>query len=93
MPDHLHFLAHGTEPTSNLLEFVRVFKLRTAYEFNKEGNRKLWEMSFHDHILRKSDEIENVACYIWANPVRGGLCSDPKGYPFSGSQTIDWMQL
>ncbi len=92
MPDHLHFLAHGTQPTSNLFELVRVFKLRTAYDFKKESNRRLWEMSFYDHILRKGDEIEGVACYIWANPVRKQLCTRPEDYPFSGSQTIEWIK-
>jgi putative transposase len=91
MPDHIHFLVHGTKPNSNLLELVRVFKLRTAYEFKRDAGHKLWETSFHDHILRKGDEIESVACYIWANPVRSGLCTDPKNYSFSGSQT-NWTQ-
>jgi putative transposase len=92
MPDHLHLLAEGTQPDSDLLEFMRVFKLRTAFEFRQSHGRPLWEMSYYDHILRSSDSIEGVACYIWWNPVRKRLCSSPQEYPFSGSQTIQWMQ-
>jgi putative transposase len=92
MPDHIHFLTQGTQPDSNLLELVRVFKLRTAYGFKKERRQRLWEMSFYDHILRKADEIESVACYIWNNPVRAGLCETPDRYRYSGSQTIDWIK-
>ncbi|HLZ51051.1 MAG TPA: transposase [Candidatus Acidoferrum sp.] len=91
MPDHLHLLAEGNERQSDLLEMVRVFKLRTAFEFRKVEGHRLWEMSFYDHILRPNDVIENVACYIWWNPVRKGLCSSPHEFPYSGSQTIPWI--
>jgi putative transposase len=92
MPDHLHLLAEGTTPHSNLRELVRVFKLRTAFEFRQSHRLRLWEMSYHDHILRRSDALESVACYIWQNPVRKQLCNSPQDFPFSGSQTIPWMQ-
>src|SRR6266481_9894571 len=32
-------------------------------------------MSYYDHILRPSDQIEDVACYIWWNPVRKNFLS------------------
>jgi putative transposase len=91
MPNHLHFLAHGLSPRSNSLELVRLLKSRSAFEFKQERKQRLWESSFHDHILRKSDELEPIARYIWANPVRGGLCTSPEEHPFSGSQTISWI--
>jgi hypothetical protein len=75
-----------------LLEFMRVFKLRTAFEFKQLHRLRLWEMSYYDHILRPSEPIEEVACYIWWNPVRKRLCSSPQEFPYSGSQTIPWMR-
>src|SRR5271155_5887887 len=45
--------AEGTTPQSNLREFVRVFKLRTSFEFRQSHNVPLWEMSYYDHILRR----------------------------------------
>jgi putative transposase len=93
MPDHAQMLAQGIHPTSDLLEFIRVFKQRTAYQFKREKGKKLWELSYHDHILRKPLELEDVACYIWWNPVRKGLCQQPSEYPYSGSQTITWMNV
>ena len=92
MPDHLHLLMEGMTPQSNLREFIRIFKLRTALEFRQSHHLPLWEMSYHDHILRRSDCLESVACYIWQNPVRKQLCESPKDFPFSGSRTIPWMQ-
>ena len=92
MPDHLHVLTEGTDVDSNLTEFMRVFKLRTAFEFRQSHRKRLWEMNYYDHILRSADSVEDVACYIWWNPVRKQLSSSPQEFPFSGSQTISWMQ-
>jgi putative transposase len=92
MPDHVHILAEGTRDDCDLLEFIRVFKLRTAFEFRKSHRCRLWEMSYYDHILQPSDSIEQVAAYVWWNPVRKGLCARPGDFPYSGSQTVDWIQ-
>ncbi len=92
MPDHIHFLCEGLSETADLVRFVDAFKQRTAYEFSKKHGSRLWQKRYYDHILRPKEVIEDVACYIWWNPVRKGLCGDPQGYPLSGSQTIDWMK-
>ena len=92
MPDHLHFVAEGMEDTCDLVKFVNDFKQRTSYEYRQSHRRQLWQTRFHDHILRRADAVEDVACYIWMNPVRKGLCTDPSLYPLSGSQTIEWMK-
>ncbi len=92
MPDHLHLLAEGTRDSSNLREFIRLFKQRTAFAFRQSHNSTLWEMSYHDRILRNNDSVEQIAAYIWQNPVRKNLCENPATYQFSGSQTIPWMQ-
>ncbi len=33
---------------------------------------------------------EDVAWYIWMNPVRRGLCREPREFRFSGSFTLPW---
>ncbi len=43
MPDHVHLLAQGRHAACDLLEFVRVFKLRTAFEFKRSRGARLWE--------------------------------------------------
>jgi REP element-mobilizing transposase RayT len=92
MPDHLHFVAEGMEDTCDLVKFVNDFKQRTSYEYRQSHRRQLWQTRFHDHILRRADAVEDVACYIWMNPVRKGLCTAPSLYLLSGSQTIEWMK-
>ncbi len=92
MPDHLHVLAEGTHPQSNLREFIRLFKQHTAFEFRKSFPGRLWEKSYYDYILRPGDPIEGVATYIWWNPVRKHLCARPQDFALCGSQSIQWMQ-
>lgn len=85
MPDHLHFLCSGVSDISNLLTFVNSFKQRTAYEFLERTGKELWQYKFYDHILRPGKSLESVAWYIWMNPVRKHLCSNPDGHQYSGS--------
>jgi putative transposase len=90
MPDHLHMLLQGTQASADLIKFMRIFKSRTAFAFQQRDGQRLWEMSYYDHILRSSESAEQVAQYIWWNPVRKHLCTSPLDFRFSGSQTIPW---
>jgi putative transposase len=90
MPEHLHVLAEGLTPESNLLLFVGNFKLLTSREYRKQTSGQLWQKKFFDHILRPKDSPEAVAWYIGMNPARKGLCKSFEEYPFSGSFTRPW---
>jgi len=85
MPDHLHLLVVGQDDRSNLRKFISLYKQKTGYWFKKNYNANLWHISYYDHILRKEESIESVALYILENPVRKGLVSNFREYPFSGS--------
>jgi putative transposase len=87
MPDHLHFLAHGLQATSDLLSFVKSFRIKTSRAYSRETGRILWQKKFFDHILRSTICLESVAWYIWVNPVRSGLSKSVEEYPFAGSFT------
>jgi putative transposase len=85
MPDHLHFLAEGTQSTSDVLCFVGTFKQQTSYAFSQRTGRRLWQPKWYDHLLRANDSVEAVCWYIWLNPVRQRICWRPTEYPFHGS--------
>ena len=89
MPDHLHFLAVGLSVDSDLLEFVKHFKLCCTIAPSRRPQQPLWHKSFYDHILRHDEANAAVAFYILMNPVRAGLCADPHGYEFTGSFAED----
>jgi putative transposase len=93
MPDHVHLLVEGQEK-ADFIEFVRVFKQRTAYLYKKAKGGMLWQRSFHDRVLRGEETTGAVARYICNNPVRKGLASSPLEYPFIGSFVVpvtDWF--
>ena len=87
MPDHLHFMAEGMDAKSNLLHFMKSFKIKTSREFAARESRSLWQRGYYEHILRSGESLESVAWYIWLNPVRKRLVSKPQEYAFAGSFT------
>jgi len=84
MPDHIHILVQAGENPKDLREFVRGFKsfcsVATPVATNKVTNNKLWQRSFYEHILRKEENIEDIAEYILNNPIRKGLVQDRGQY-------------
>ncbi|WP_027149215.1 REP-associated tyrosine transposase [Methylobacter tundripaludum] len=82
MPDHLHWLFQLQED-QNLSEIVRLLKGRSAHRVNhyllRQGS--IWDRAFHDHALRKDEDIKNIARYIVANPLRAKLVEKLDDYP------------
>ena len=91
MPDHIHLLIQG----GNMVNFVRLFKGKlTPLARSIEAGRKLWQRSFFDHAIRKEESLQNIACYIWENPVRAKMADEPANYPWSGSGVWpDWRDF
>ncbi len=82
MPDHVHWLLQlGDRQT--LSQAVKAFKGRTAVELNRYLQRQgaVWQRGFHDHALRKEEDIRQIARYIIANPLRAGLVEHIGDYP------------
>jgi putative transposase len=87
MPDDFHFLAEGLAPTSDLLNLVLTIKMKSTRSYRQMASEPLWQKKFFDHVLRPSDPPEQVAWYIWLNPFRNGLCTQPNNYPLAGALT------
>ena len=82
MPDHLHWLFVLGDKLS-LSEVVAYLKGRSAHELNHHLQREgaVWQKSFHDHALRKDEDIKQIARYLVANPLRAGLVEKLNDYP------------
>ena len=82
MPDHLHWLFR-LRGDQGLSETVRRLKGRSARGINLKLGRigAVWQTGFHDHALRKHEDIRGVARYIVANPLRAGLVEQIGDYP------------
>jgi len=83
MPDHAHWLIQLGERDA-LSVVVNRLKSASARLANRVLNRRdaLWEPAYHDHGLRAEEDLQNVARYIIANPLRAGLVQRLGDYPF-----------
>lgn len=81
MPDHLHWLM--TPGTETLAAVVRRIKSRSARSIHRTLGTKgvVWQKSYHDHAVRKDEDIRAMARYIIANPLRAGLVESIGAYP------------
>ena len=85
MPDHAHLLWLGLDD--------HVSDQRLAIEFLRKHLRPLlapvdWQRQPHDNVLRESDRehgaFQNVAQYIFENPVRAKLTARWQDYAYTG---------
>ena len=93
MPDHIHLLAEASKDKS-FIDIVRELKglwTKKSWEFGFRG--VIFQKSFFDHFLRKDENIETVARYIFNNPVRAGLAEYWHEYPYLGSMVYTKEQL
>ncbi len=83
MPDHLHWLLQLNGPLA-LSTLVKVFKGRTARQLGLllPNSRSIWQKGFHDHAIRREEDLRKIARYIVANPLRAGLVERIGEYPF-----------
>jgi len=76
MPDHLHWLMQLTHD-NHLSKVVGRVKSVSAHQLHKQ----IWQAGFHDHALRKEEDIIGTARYIVANPLRAKLAKKITDYP------------
>jgi REP element-mobilizing transposase RayT len=83
MPDHVHLLFELTG-NKTLSQLIGRIKSKTALELNRGFATKnsIWQKGFYDHGLRSEESLLNTARYIIANPIRAGICSSARFYPY-----------
>jgi len=85
MPDHVHWLFQLG--AGSLPALVDRLKSASAREANRADDPfgPVWAKGFYDHALRREEDIQGVARYIVANPLRVGLARRVGDYPFWGA--------
>ncbi|HEY6093898.1 MAG TPA: transposase [Gallionellaceae bacterium] len=83
MPDHLHALLQLGERDA-LSVVTNRLKSATARNANLALRRTgtVWARAYHDHALRQEEDLQKIARYIVANPLRAGLVTRIGDYPF-----------
>jgi REP element-mobilizing transposase RayT len=82
MPDHVHWLLQ-LRPHSELTSIIRGVKAASARQINRHLGRNgpIWQTGYHNHALRREENIREAARYIVANPLRAGLVKSVRQYP------------
>jgi putative transposase len=99
MPDHLHLLLlllATTEITKLMQSIKRNFTRNFKAERGLNGSLKLWQRSFHDHVIRDERDYLNHLHYIHYNPVKHGYVTRPQEYPhtsFMEYVRLGWYDL
>lgn len=82
MPDHFHALVRldGEIPLSAAVQRLKAVSARVCHRVRPD--LEIWSRAFHDHALRRNEDMLRTARYIVANPVRAGLVQRAGDYPF-----------
>jgi len=89
MPNHVHFLIQVWQvPLSKLVDSCKTF---TSREANKVIGRHggLWQKGYWDTYVRNGEHELRARRYIENNPVKAGLVSFAKDWPWSSARYRD----
>jgi putative transposase len=83
MPDHAHWLLQLGHRRS-LPGIIHVLKASSTHNIHREegGCEPVWSRAYHDHALRRDEDVLAAARYIIANPLRAGLVRRIGDYPY-----------
>ena len=82
MPDHIHWLFE-LRGSASLSRVMQSTKKHSARSVNRLVGRRgsLWQPGFHDHALRREEDLREMARYVVLNPIRAGLVRSLREYP------------
>lgn len=76
MPNHVHVLLS----VPGLAKLERILHSWKSYTAHAIGLGEIWAKEYYDHLIRGPNEMEVIAEYIRANPLKAGL----RDWPFVG---------
>ena len=81
MPDHLHWLfsLSGSRSLSECIKNVKSYSARRVGEILGSSG-KVWQTGYYDRAIRQEEDLEGVARYIVANPLRAGIARSVREY-------------
>jgi len=81
MDNHVHFVIY-TENIKDLSNFMKKINLSYAMYYNKTHNRVgyVFRDRFKSQGIFSEKQLYNCIKYVFNNPVKAGLCANPKDY-------------
>ena len=70
MPNHIHAIVYVSGGKSNLERVMGSYKSYVTKKIHEsEPDKKVWQVSFHDHIIRNEQAYQKIWLYIDGNPM------------------------
>jgi len=89
MPNHVHAVLriHSGLALPNV---VMRIKGGSSIEVNRILGRtgRLWQPDYFDRVVRVDAHLQRCIGYVHWNPVKAGLCDDPRRYPSSTANPV-----
>ena len=81
MPDHFHWLfsLSDSRSLSGCIKNVKSYSARRVNGLLGFRGR-VWQAGYYERAIRKEDDLEGVARYIVANPLRAGIVTSVRDY-------------
>lgn len=85
MSNHVHVLLFPQASLRRINKAVRGFSARQANQTLGRVGQPFWQHESFDHWVRDRGELERIAGYIEANPVKAGLVECPAHWQWSSA--------
>ena len=96
MPDHVHALFvplidDEKREVISLARITKAMKSTSAHLINRQLGRNghVWQEESFDRVLRTSEKLDEKVGYVLENPVRLGLVTDWREYPWVWRKEFD----
>lgn len=75
MPDHVHWLFALCDghKLSTVMQSFKSYTGKLIAQSHEYSNGSVWQAGYHDHAVRREEDIRDLARYVVANPLRAGL--------------------
>lgn len=85
MPEHQHLIVHGNAARADAWRAVVDYKQQTGFWLGRHRPDFRWQKDFYDHIIRDDEDLGAQIRYVAENPVRRGLVTNWRDYPYTGA--------
>jgi putative transposase len=86
MPDHVHIFVRNAREADPMTRWVQMWKSVSGRVFIKTFGTAapVWQEEYFDRFLRTDESYAEKWAYVEMNPVRAGLVSCTRGWPYRG---------
>jgi REP element-mobilizing transposase RayT len=97
MPNHVHVLV-ATMPNWKMGAIIKSWKGFTSREIAKREPRylsehkRIWQPDYFDRYIRDHSHYRDVVTYLHENPVKAGLVSNARDWPWSSARALEKLR-